>query len=729
MFKQSFLLICSFFIFSFSFAQQKPKVGLVLSGGGVKGISHIGVIKVIEELGIEVDYIGGSSIGSIVGSLYATGYSSDSLIEIAHALDWIGVFTDRVHPSYLSMQNKHEQDRYLMSFPAKGFKLQLPTGLSSGQFFSEVFSDLMWPYLTVSDFSKLPIPFLCVATNFDDAKPVVFDHGYLPDAIRASMSIPSVFSPVYMDSMYLIDGSVSDNFPVEAVKAKDMDIIIGVSLGDHSDEPHKPGSLGSVVFQTTFVQSRNVKKQNEALCDILITPEFNGIGGMSFNNTDSLIAIGEQSARKHIKELRALAQKLEAFKEPTSHAVTHANEYYSIDDIDFEGIEFTNKNVLRGFLALEIPGKLNKQTVSKAIKRAYGSMLYSRITYRIESDGFSTKLVISVEEKLPQIFQFGAHYNSDFKAGIVVNFTQKYQLGEKLLTFSADAVVSAYQHYKVENLFYLGNFIQPKFNWIPHLGVSFTYQNYTPYIYDSVDNIESNFHHIQSSPKMFFFHNLGNNAIGQFGVNYQYSAHGSSLVYNTISDTIINSIRIFADINYNSFDSKYMPKSGMKVNAKFEYGSIINLPNSQFYKYNFSYKHAIKLFEKFSIIPEVNASIIRGNHIAWDNHLFFGGINKTNTDFAIIPFMGYTFMEVRTENAFVLGSDFQFNMFGNHYLNAKFNIAEIAVAQNDLFNDSKFIYGAGISYTFKSLIGPLSVTVMKANERNFQLYLNLGFWM
>jgi NTE family protein len=199
------------------FSQTRPKVGLVLSGSGAKGLAHIGVIKVLEEVGIKVDYIGGASMGSIIGGLYAANYNSDSLTRIAHDLNWISFFNNEADRDKFSFREKEEKDRYHFSLAAEKFKIQLPASFSSGQNVSDVLSQLFWPYLTLRDFSKLPTPFLCVATNFDDGKPVVLGHGYLPDAILASMSIPSVFAPVCIDSMFLIDGGVSDNFPVVAV--------------------------------------------------------------------------------------------------------------------------------------------------------------------------------------------------------------------------------------------------------------------------------------------------------------------------------------------------------------------------------------------------------------------------------------------------------------------------------------------------------------------------------
>ncbi len=722
-------------IFSPGFSQQRPKVGLVLSGGGAKGLAHIGVIKVIEELGIEVDYIGGASMGSIIGGLYATGYSADSIREIAKNLNWISFFTDEVDRKNLSILNKVEQDRYIVSFPAKKFKPKLPSGLSAGQTFSEIYSDLVWPYLTVNDFSKLPIPFLCIATNFEDGNPVTLDHGYLPDAVRASMSIPSLFAPVCIDSMYLIDGGVSDNFPVEALQAKDIDIIIGVSLGAQTDAPYMPGSVGSILYQTTFVKSRNVKEKNEALCNILIIPNFTGFGAMSFNNADSLIALGERAARKQINELKALADNLKQFSRIDTEKAPTQNTY-TINKIRFEGCEKTSEILLARLLNLNIPGTYDKGMLTSAIQRAYGSQLFTKVAYRIESENEENILFVNVTEKPPQLFQFGVHYNSVFKAGMLLNFTQRYRIGKKSLRFSVDAIISAYQRYKVENLIFTswssktGN-RKSKFSIIPNLGISYSYQTYDPYIYDSIGDITSNFHYIQSSPRVFLFYEINKNFNLYIGSEYQYASQGPNLVNSPVDKSTSNTLKFDISLIFDSFDDKWYPKSGIKLNAGINYGSVLEYEDNQdpdFYRYYFYYNQAIKIVPKFSIIPRIYTASVQGNDVPWDNQLFYGGINNTQINLSAVQFVGYDFMEIQTKNLIVFRSDFQWNIYGDHYLIAKLNIGDTADRYEQLLGEGDIIMGAGLSYVYKSLAGPVELTLMQANNRQLKAHICLGFW-
>ena len=203
------LLIAFLVISSLSFSQEKGeqdiKVGLVLSGGGAKGLAHIGALKVIEESGVRIDYIGGTSMGAIIGALYASGYSAKQLDSIFSQTNFSTLIQDDIPRSAKTFYEKQEAEKYALVLPFDKFKVGFPTGLSKGQNVYNLLSKLTSHVSTISDFSKLPIPFFCVATNVETGKEVILDHGYLPRAVTASGALPSLFSPVMIDDMVLID--------------------------------------------------------------------------------------------------------------------------------------------------------------------------------------------------------------------------------------------------------------------------------------------------------------------------------------------------------------------------------------------------------------------------------------------------------------------------------------------------------------------------------------------
>ena len=217
--------------FSLHSQEQRKKVGVVLSGGGAKGMAHIKALKVIEEAGIPIDYIAGTSMGAIVGGLYAIGYTTEQLDSMVRKQDWTFLLSDRIKRSAMSLTDRERSEKYTVSIPfTKTPKDAATGGLMKGQNLANLFSDLTVGYHDSIDFNKLPIPFACVAANVVNGEQIVFHDGILSTAMRASMAIPGVFTPVRQDSMVLVDGGIVNNYPADVVKAMGADIIIGVDV-------------------------------------------------------------------------------------------------------------------------------------------------------------------------------------------------------------------------------------------------------------------------------------------------------------------------------------------------------------------------------------------------------------------------------------------------------------------------------------------------------------------
>ena len=279
----------------------RPRVGLVLSGGGAKGIAHVGALKVIEELGIPIDYIGGTSMGSIVGGLYALGYTSFQLENFIKKADWDNLLADRISRRHISIYEKGERKRYWLQFPIKGRKINLPLGILTGQNVSNLFTELASPAYNQSDFSDLAIPFLCVATDIETGSEVVIEHGNLAKAMRASMAIPSVFTPGIIDGKQLYDGGLTNNFPANLVQNKGIDILIGVDVTSQPEET-KLNNIYQVMEQVVFMASLPLKEANKKLCNVLIVPDIAEYSASSFNAGDSLVLreIGRASCRERV---------------------------------------------------------------------------------------------------------------------------------------------------------------------------------------------------------------------------------------------------------------------------------------------------------------------------------------------------------------------------------------------------------------------------------------------
>ena len=272
--KKVLLVLVALFLVGGGLQAERKKVGLVLSGGGATGAAHIGVLKVLEEAGIPIDYSAGTSMGSIVGGLYAIGYDAGMLDTLVRKQQWPFLLSNRVYRYDLPFSEKEKDEKYLVSIPMIGGKgIQVPSGFISGQNIYSLFSELTIGYHDSVSFLNLPIPFSCVAANLVNGKEVILDQGNLAMAMRSSMAIPGVFSPVVMDTMLLVDGGIANNFPTDVGKAMGADIIIGVDVSSELRKMNELNTAIEIVDQLTSFMGMAKYEDNIKLCDIYINPD------------------------------------------------------------------------------------------------------------------------------------------------------------------------------------------------------------------------------------------------------------------------------------------------------------------------------------------------------------------------------------------------------------------------------------------------------------------------
>ena len=280
---------------------ERPKIGLVLSGGGAKGLVHIGVLKVLEEAGIVPDYISGTSMGSIIGGLYSIGYTADELSELNHTLDWQVMLSDYVPLRNISLEEKHDYKRYFAELPIRKRGSCCRPGLLEGQNLS-FFSSLTWRTAGIDSFDQFPYPFRCVGTDIINGEIVDFNSGDLALKMRASMAIPSVFTPVVLDSsMVIVDGGVIRNFPVDEVIEMGADIVIGVYAGFKEKETSEDlQSMSKILSRSAGSYGIYDSREQAKKVDLLIAPDLNGFNSADFNKSVEIEKAGEVAAREHM---------------------------------------------------------------------------------------------------------------------------------------------------------------------------------------------------------------------------------------------------------------------------------------------------------------------------------------------------------------------------------------------------------------------------------------------
>ncbi len=424
--KNLLIIIVLVFFISDAIAQTKierPKVGLVLSGGGAKGMAHIGVIKAMEEAGLYPDYITGTSMGSIIGALYAIGYSADEIKKIALNIKWENVLTNNIPLDKVAFEEKPFYGRYFIELPIQNKQIGLPQGLIEGQELTMFLNKVTRPAHGITDFYKLPIPFACIAADIETGTSVVLSKGSLALAMRASMSIPTFFTPTLIDSTLFVDGGLLRNFPVQEALDMGADIIIGVFVSSDLDKKEDLTSMVAILSQSAFVFSAHDSNEQIKLVDIYVEPDLKDYSTASFWDGAAIIKQGEKAGQAFLPIFKHLADSLDKFGPVRVPKKLPITDNYVFDFIHIEGNKKVSDELILGKLRIAEHEPINIDELEQRINLLYGTLYFAKIAYTIDHNDKS--LTIRVKEAPPGSIKIAAHYDTDNKAGITINLTSR----------------------------------------------------------------------------------------------------------------------------------------------------------------------------------------------------------------------------------------------------------------------------------------------------------------
>ena len=411
-----------------------PRIGLALSGGGARGLAHVGVLKVLEELRVPVHCVTGTSMGAIVGGAYAAGSNAAELEEFVRKADWDDVFRDSPPRAEISTRRKIDDYKTLFA-PEYGVtpgSLFLPKGLIAGVSIEGFFRQLTQQVVEVGDFDRLPIPFRAVAADIETGEAVVLSHGSLSRAMRASMSVPGAIAPVEIDGRLLVDGGIANNLPIDEARKLCGDVIIAVNISTPALKRNEISSALTVGTQLiNFLGKANVERQLASLGprDVLIAPELGDISAGSFNRAGDAVRVGEDAAR-------ALAQSLGRYSLPAAEyealrrrQVTELKPVGVVDEIRFEGLRRTSPEVLRALLETKPGEPLSEEKVGADLRRIYGRGDFESVDYQIRQEAGRRIMVIQPREKEwgPDYFRFGLGLATDFQGENTFNLLAQYR--------------------------------------------------------------------------------------------------------------------------------------------------------------------------------------------------------------------------------------------------------------------------------------------------------------
>ncbi|MDZ7313859.1 MAG: patatin-like phospholipase family protein [candidate division KSB1 bacterium] len=708
--KKTLLVVLLGLLLSNSIAAPRPKIGLALSSGGAKGFAHIGVLKVLEEIGMPIDYLAGTSMGSVVGALYAIGYKSAALEELALHQDWQDLFSDAATRRDLPMEEKLWDGRYIAAFPIRKHAVQLPAGLIAGQKITAMLSRLTWPAHHISDFKELPIPFVCVATDLETGEAVTLDSGFLPQALRASMAIPTIFTPVKLNNRLLVDGGLVRNLPVEDVRLLGADIVIAVDVGASLSPAERLNSFLSIIDQSVSFQGAATNRKQRQLCDILITPDITGVNVASFDQADTLIKRGEVAARRLLPQLRALADSLKRFSTRQFEVIMPKVDSIYIYDLAIAGLHDVSRRVVLSELDLDLPVWITAKQLEKAIDRVYGSQFFERVTYKLESSDKGTKLIVEVLEKTADIFRFGLRYDSHSQAALLLNttFRNRAEHGSKLVL---DLKLGDQLQIDAQYFLHLG--LRPRLGFrgrVYHSRASIE-------IYQQRQRIASLRMRTTSAEALFgsIFSNALVSGLGLKEEFYHFSPDVASPIFAEKSQ---NFFSLFGLIWIDTLDRAVFTSSGHSLFLKSEVGYKKIDGDLKFLHHYFDWQGFFPLHPKLSLLTRVQLGSAPKRGLPLHYQFFLGGVDS---------FVGLKPQELAGKNVQALQLGLQYEILPRRFMLLRWNIGNTFDQWRVKFNRQRFVTGAGLTVGAPTLIGPIELTVMGGSRHRFLAHLNIGY--
>jgi NTE family protein len=708
---------------------KRPKVGLVLSGGGAKGLAHIGVLKVIDSLNIKVDYIAGTSMGAIVGGLYASGYNANQLETIFSNIDVDALLQDYTPREAKSFYEKRNDEIYALILPFNKFKLGLPSGLSKGLYNFNLISLLTKHVSNVRDFNQLPIPFLCIATDAETGEKVVLEKGILAQNMIASGALPTLYNPVEINGRLLIDGGVVDNYPIEELLAKGVDVVIGVDVQDGLKSREELKGVTSLLSQINNFSMIEKMAQKQKATNIYIKPDIKGFSVVDFERGEAIIFKGKQKALEFVPVLLPYVNS----KSKQTNAVIVQDSIY-IKEVSFNKLDNFTRAYILGKLKFKRNIKISNKQFQKGISNLNATQNFSAINYYFEKAQDGDNLILQLKENENNTFlKFGLHYDELYKSGILLNYTKK-KFFVKNDVVSLDLILGDNIRYNFD--YYIDNGFYWSFGFNSKL-TTFN-RNVTSNITrdlaidPSVSAINVDFFDLsnQAYLQTIFAQKF---SIGS-GVEFKYLRLRSETLQN--SNSVFESsnyLSLFGFVKYDSFDKKYFPKTGWNFNSELRYyiyssDYINNFERFSIAKADFGFAQPIAKHVTFKFQSEGGFSIGERSVSYFDFILGGYGFQQVNN---IKPFLGYDFLSVVGESYLKLSLTADYEFIKKHHFNFIANFANIG---NNIFDtvDTWFerpnYSGYSFGYGMETVIGPVEIKHSWSPEtRDHYTWFSVGF--
>ena len=721
--------------------QARKRVGVVLSGGGAKGMAHIGVLKVLEKAGIPVDVITGTSIGSIIGGLYAIGYNSHSLDSMVRKQDWTYIITDKEDLRNQSFLDRKKQNTYLFDMGLTFGKRDLTAGgLIRGKNLAELFQKLFVGYTDSLDFNRdLKIPFACVATNIMDNSEVVFHSGRLPQAIRASMSIPAAFSPIRLGDMVLVDGGLKNNYPVDVAREMGAEVVIGVTLNGKPKTAEDITGTMKIVGQIIDVNCVNKYAENKALSDLWMNVDPHGYSTASFTSEaiDSLVRYGEEEAMRHWDEIIALKKLIGI--DDTFHPVIHhpirpdaMTERHRVTSFSFENMTPQAERFLSQKFHLNKVDSIDAKLEQELTTCMRMDLFYQTAECQLVPQGDGVRVVLSAGERKTVQLHAGVRYDTEENAAI--------QLGLDIPLKAAIPVETDITLRLGKRLMARGEItLHPRFFTRPTF--SYTFRRNDVDVYTNGD-LDYNIRYNQSQAEFLPFNFDLRNFNLRMGLRWDYFHYRNKLGSESANHVILKNEHFFsyrARLAYNSEDNWNFPTRGARFNAEYAYLTndfakldILDADGNKQGKttgmsdVSANWRWSFTIDSRFTLQPMLYGRLLFGSVVPAVFGNTVGGEWFGHYVEQQMPFAGIGNMEYVSKQFLSFQLQAQERIGKNNYVLVRVAAGQQAARVKELL-DHRTMTGGQIAYYYNTMFGPVGATLGYSNHtKKGYFFINLG---
>lgn len=688
------------------------KIGLALSGGGAKGLAHIGVLRVLEELDIRPDFIAGTSMGAVVGALYSAGYSLDEIESILTKSDWDSFINGTFVDSKVPLEKKVNNKKYMLSIRYDNkFNFSLPKGFGNNQMIYFELKKLLSSVDSIRNFDDLPIPLRIITTDLNTGQAVAMKEGDLAKVITASVAIPTLFEPVEIDNRLYVDGLVSRNFPVIDVINMGADIIIGSDVGNEVKDK-KDYNILSVLNQLVAIQSASSTSEQRELTSILITPDVLEYSATDLDKGKLFIEKGEEAARQQVSLLKDLA-KGSTREKNIKISTTNNNKTFVIKNIEYKNeISEKNKFIINSILENILNREITPEDLENSMLKVYGNDIINRVYYNLSED----TLVIDADINPNNSFGVGVNYLTGYGTTFDIGTTLS-NLGKIGNNTLVDLQVGDYLGLNLKNFSYYG--YSNKIGVFTNLG----YNENPFFIYDGKEKISNSL--IKSIDfETGILTQYNNQLTASYGIKTSYSKleqkTGSVLPEDIEYSKNYNGA--FIRTTFDILDSSTHANSGLKIDFEYSWEGSLDKSKSNFYGPLYSLDGYIPITKKFTLNYGLYGGIISGDEVSSiDKFIRLGGTknNLENKDFA---FYGYRYQQKLVDEFLIGKLGLIYKLDSNLYLSTRWNIGTYNDLTSENYSNSKKIWedysqGFDISLTYESLIGPFEFSLSRDGEK------------